>query len=277
MDAKTSLPHFVAAPSHGWNVVRWREMWEYRELLFFLVWRSVKLRYQQTLLGVLWVVLQPLALTLLLTVVFGRLASPTEKIPYSLVVLSALLPWQWFAQALSAAGQSLVLEKQLITKIYFPRLFVPLSAVLVGVLDFAIGLVLLGMMVLYYGVDFRLTWLTLPIWFFLTFVVTSAVGIWLAALNVRYRDVQYTIPFLTQFWFLATPIAYPLSSVPERWRFLYGLNPLVTVVEGFRWMIQGGTLAWTASSWVSLVIVMFLLFTGLAYFQRTERTFADVV
>jgi lipopolysaccharide transport system permease protein len=267
----------IIRPSRGWVSLNLRDLWEYRELLYFLVWRDVKVRYKQTVLGAAWAILQPFLTMVVFSVFFGRLAKvPSDGIPYPVFAYTALLPWQLFAHALNESGNSLVTNQQLIKKIYFPRLVIPISAVLAGMVDFGIAfLVLLGMMC-YYGVAPTAAALTLPLFILLAIATALAVGLWLSALNVQYRDVRYTLPFLTQFWLFATPIAYSSTLVPERWRPLYGLNPMAGVVEGFRWALlgKGGVGPMLI---VSVLAVILLLLGGLVYFRRMEKTFADVV
>jgi lipopolysaccharide transport system permease protein len=271
-------------PGTGWRALDLRELWRYRELLWFLAARDVKLRYKQTVLGAAWAVIQPLFTMIVFSVFFGRLGGiPSDGVPYPLFALCALLPWQLFAYALTQSSNSVVAEQRLITKVYFPRLIVPLSSVLSGLADFAVAFVLLLLMIAYYALagDYQGSpgWalLTVPLFVLLAVATALAVGLWLAALNVLYRDFRYTIPFLTQFWMFASPVAYPSSLVPERWRPLYGLNPMAGVIEGFRWAILGKT----DPSWgllgVSVAAVALLLVGGLFYFRRMERTFADVV
>lgn len=276
--AVPAAPTFVLEPSRAWFALKLKELWVYRELLYFLIWRDVKVRYKQTALGVLWVVLQPLLMTLLFSVVFGGFAEiPSDGVPYPIFTFVALLPWQLFAFALAASSTSLILNQQLITKVYFPRLIVPLAAVLVGIIDFATAfLVLLGMMA-YYQIALTPAILVLPLLVLLALAVATAVGLWLSALNVQYRDVQYTIPFLTQFWLFATPIAYPASLIPEQWQWLYGLNPMVGVVEGFRWVLLGQIQPLGPSFMVSVAVTMLLLLSGLLYFNRVEKRFADII
>lgn len=268
----------VIEAARGWVSLPWRELWEYHELLFFLVWRDIKVRYKQTVIGAAWAIIQPVLTMVVFSVVFGAFAKiPSDGIPYPVFAFAALLPWQLFANALGGAGNSLVSSQSLITKVYFPRLIVPLAAVLAGLPDFAIAfVVLLGLMV-WYGIVPTLAILTLPLFLLLALATALAVGLWLAALNVQYRDVRYTIPFLTQFWLYATPVAYPSSLVPPQWRALYGLNPLAGVVEGFRWALLGKTEAPGPLLFVSLATVLALLVGGLVYFQRVEGNFADVV
>ncbi len=273
-----SLPTLTIRPSHGWPALRLNELWEYRELLYFLTWRDIKVRYKQTVLGAAWAIIQPFFAMVIFSVFFGHLARiPSDGLPYPIFAYCALLPWQLFAHALGQSGNSLVANQSLITRVYFPRLVIPISAVLAGLVDFAVAFVVLLGMMLYYGIIPTAAILTLPLFILLAVATALAVGLWLSALNVEYRDVRYTIPFLTQFWLFATPVAYPSSLVPERWRALYGINPLAGVVEGFRWALLGRAGAPDPLIAVSLVAVVLLLIGGLYYFRRMERTFADIV
>ena len=270
--------HLRIKPGTGWRAINLAEIWRYRELLFFLTWRDIKLRYKQTALGVAWAVLQPLATMAVFAVFFGKLANmPSDGKPYALFVLASLLPWQLFAFALTQSSNSLVAEQRIITKVYFPRLIVPIASVLSGLVDFAValGLVILGMLV--FGVVPTAAILALPLFVAFAILTALAVGLWLSALNVQYRDVRYTIPFLTQFWMFASPVAYPTSIVPEKYRVLYGLNPMAGVIEGTRWSLLGTDApAWGLVA-VSAAVVGLLLAGGLYYFKRMEKTFADVV
>lgn len=267
----------VIRPTRGWLKLNLAELWAYRELLYFLVWRDIKVRYKQTALGAAWAVLQPVLTMLVFSVFFGRLAKvPSDGVPYPIFAYCALLPWQLFAYALTESANSLVGSQNLIKKVYFPRLVVPLSSVLAGLVDFGISFgVLLCLMVYYHIVP---TWAValLPLFIVLALAAALSVGLWLSALNVEFRDVRYTIPFLTQFWLFATPVAYPSSLVPARWRPLLGLNPMAGVVDGFRWALLGQTGAPGPLLWVSIGAVVVLLFGGLMYFRRMESTFADV-
>src|SRR5688572_458795 len=272
------LPTFSIDPPKSWASIGLRELWEYRELLYFLTWRDVKVRYKQTALGAAWAVIQPLFMMLVFSLFFGRLAGvPSDGVPYPVFTFCALLPWQLFAHALSESSNSLVGNQNLITKVYFPRLVVPISAVLGGLVDFAIAFVILLVMMTYYGIVPGWQIVTLPLFILLAVVTALAVGLWLSALNVQYRDVRYTINFLIQFWLFATPVAYPSSLVPEAWRPLYGLNPMAGVVEGFRWALLGKAQPPGALLWVSVAVVILLLIGGLYYFRRMEQEFADVV
>jgi len=265
-------------PSSGFLRLKLRDVWAYRELLYFLVWRDVKVRYKQTALGAAWAILQPVMTMVVFSVFFGRLAKvPSDGIPYPVFAFAALLPWQLFAYALSESSNSLVSNQNLITKVYFPRLVIPMSAVLAGLVDFAVAFVILLGMMRYYGIVPTAAIALLPLFVLLAVATALAVGLWLSALNVKYRDVRYTIPFLTQFWLFATPVAYPSTLVPERWRALYGLNPMAGVVEGFRWALLGKSQGPGPLLAVSVGAVVVLLVGGLIYFRRMESTFADIV
>jgi lipopolysaccharide transport system permease protein len=272
------LPVTVIRPSRGWAPLNLRDLWTYRELLYFLVWRDIKVRYKQTLVGAGWAVLQPLAMTLIFVVVFGILAKVSSgEIPYPIFVLSGLVPWQLFAMGLPRATISLVQHEAVITKIYFPRLFLPISAVLGTVLDFIFAFVVLLVMMPFFGMLPAKTALLLPAFALLTLATVLGVGLWMSAVNVKYRDVGYVLTFLTQLWFFATPVFYPSTFVPERFRPLYGLNPMVGVVEGFRWALLGKGQPPGLMLWVSVPMVAIVFVGGLFYFRRTEQTFADVV
>jgi lipopolysaccharide transport system permease protein len=272
-----SLPSLVIRPERGWTLGL-REVWAYRELLYFLVWRDIKVRYKQTALGAAWAIIQPLFIMLVFSLFFGRLGKmPSDGIPYPLFTFCALLPWQLFAQALSESSNSVVANERLITKVYFPRLIIPLSAVLSALVDFAIAFVVLLLMMVGYGVVPTLAVVTLPLLILLAVLTAFGVGLWLSALSVQYRDVRYTLLFLTQFWMFMTPIAYPSSLVPEKWRLLYGLNPMAGVVEGFRWALLGRTSSPGPMMVVSIVVVILILTGGLYYFRRMEDSFADII
>jgi lipopolysaccharide transport system permease protein len=265
-------------PPKGWAPLDLREFAGAHELLYFLVLRSLKLRYKQTVLGAAWAVLQPLLTMAVFTVVFGHLARlPSDGLPYPLFALAALVPWTYFANALTQAGNSLVDQHQLLTKVYFPRLLLPLAAVIAGVVDLAIAFALLLIVLAWYGIAPSIRLLAAPAFALLAMASALAPGIWLAALNVRYRDVRYVIPFLVQTWLFITPVAYSSSLVPERWRTLYGLNPVAGVVDGFRWMVAPGASTLGTGLAVSAAAVIILLTAGLYLFRRMERSFADVV
>ena len=268
----------IIRPSRGWAALRLRELWNARELLYFLIWRDMTVRYKQTILGIGWAIIQPFFMTVVFTVFFGRLAQvPADGLPYPVFAYCALLPWQLFAHALTESSNSLVANQNLITKVYFPRLVIPTAAVLAGLVDFGIGFIMLLGMMVYYGIAPTVAVWTLPCFILLVVASALAVGLWLSALNVQYRDVRYTIPFLTQCWLFATPVAYPSSLVPKPWRVLYGLNPMASVVEGFRWAMLGKAEGPGAMLGVSVAMVACLLVSGLFYFSRMEKTFADVV
>src|SRR5580700_7566276 len=274
----TATPVLILRPSTGFLRLHLRDLWEYRELLYFLVWRDIKVRYKQTALGAAWAILQPVMTMLVFSIFFGRLAKvPSDGVPYPIFAYVALLPWQLFAFALTESSNSLVASQNLITKVYFPRLVIPISSVLAGLVDFAIAFVILLVMMLYYGIVPTAAVALLPLFLLFAVVTALSVGLWLSALNVKYRDVRYTIPFLTQFWMFATPVAYPASLVPEKWRALYGLNPMAGVVEGFRSSLVETPSSPGAMTVVSCVMVLLLLGTGLLYFRRMEGTFADIV
>lgn len=268
----------ILRPSRGWGALNLGDLWKYRELVYFLTWRDIKVRYKQTFLGAAWAILQPFLSMVVFTIFFGGLLNvSSEGQPYPVFSYTALLPWGVFSKALSDAGRSLVINRNMITKVYFPRLVVPIASVLGGVVDFLIAfVVLLGMMV-YYQVTPTLAVWTLPLFLILALVTALGVGLWLSALNVIYRDVGYVLPFLTQFWFYITPIVYSASEIPERWRLIYALNPMVGVVEGFRWALLGTSSAPGPVVAVSAAIALVILVTGMFYFRRMERTFADMV
>jgi lipopolysaccharide transport system permease protein len=258
--------------------LRLADVWLHRELLFFLIWRDVKVRYKQTALGVAWAVLQPVLTMVVFSIVFGHLAGlPSDGLPYSVFTLCALLPWQLFAQALTQSSNSMVANEGLITRIYFPRLIIPLATVLGGLVDFVVAFVVLLALMAYWGVVPGVSALALPAFLVLALATALGVGLWLAALNVQYRDVRHTIPFITQFWLFVTPVAYASSLVPERWRLLIGLNPMAGVVDGFRWALLGTARVDGAMLGVSAFVALALLVSGLFYFRRTERSFADVI
>jgi lipopolysaccharide transport system permease protein len=276
--AAAPVPVMRIEPSKGWASLNLRDLWEYRELLYFLTWRDIKVRYKQTALGAAWAIIQPFFTMVVFSLFFGGLAKiPSDGVPYPIFSYAALVPWTFFANGLNQSSNSLVGSANLITKIYFPRLVVPLSSVLSGIVDFVLAfIVLLGMM-LYYGVVPPINMLLLPLFLLLALVTSVGVGLWLSALNVKFRDVRYVVPFLVQFWLFATPIAYPSSLLQEPWRTLYGVNPMVGVVEGFRWALLATDTAPGPVVAVSTLIALALLVGGAFYFRRMEKTFADVV
>jgi lipopolysaccharide transport system permease protein len=272
------LPFICIEPSTGWFSLKLREVWAYRELLYFLIWRDVKVRYKQTAIGVAWAVLQPFLTMVIFGIVFKKFANvPSDGLPYAVFAYSALVPWTLFSHAVHRSSLSIVGQASVISKVYFPRLIVPLAATLSGLVDFAVAFVLLIGMMFWYGIIPGWGLLTLPLLVLLALTTAVAIGLWLSALNVKYRDVTHAVPFLIQIWLFASPIAYPVSLVPEKWRLLYSLNPLVGVIEGFRWALLGKESPDFVLIAVSASVVIALLFTGLIYFKRMERTFADVV
>jgi lipopolysaccharide transport system permease protein len=276
--AAPPVPHIRIQASRGWVALKLRELWEYRELLYFLTWRDIKVRYKQTALGAAWAIIQPFFTMVVFSLFFGRLAKmPSDGIPYPIFSYAALVPWTFFANGLGQASNSLVGSANLIKKVYFPRLAVPIATILAGVIDFVLAFVVLLGMMLYYGIMPTLNVIWLPALLLLALVTALGVGLWMSALNVQFRDVRYVVPFLTQFWMFATPIAYPSSLLPEPWRTLYGLNPMVGVVEGFRWALLGSAEAPGPIVAASALAALILLVSGALYFRRMEQTFADVV
>ncbi len=266
----------VIEPPRGWDFFPLREVWAYRELMYFLAWRDVKLRYKQTALGVVWVALQPIALAAMFTIVFSRfLSAPSAGLPYPAFVLAGLVPWQFFAAALGRSSLSLVANEHLLTKIYFPRIMIPLASVLTASIDMLFTLAVLGAVLIYYGIGLPTVALFLPLLVALLLGAAMGIGLLLSALNVRYRDIQAIVPFLTQIWLFATPIAYAATLVPADWRWLYDLNPMVGIVDGFRWAITGG--AFPSSLFSSAAVITVLVIVSIVYFRRAERQFADVV
>jgi lipopolysaccharide transport system permease protein len=263
------------APQSGWSLRRLGEIWEYRELLYFLIWRDIKVRYKQTVLGAGWAILQPVLTMVVFTVFFGRLAAmPSDGIPYPLFSMAALVPWTYFATALSSGSQSVVASQHVISKVYFPRLLVPLASVLGPLVDFGIAFLVLIALMAWYAILPGAAILWLPVLVLLSILTAAAGSVWLSALNVQYRDVRYVVPFVIQLWMFASPVIYPASSVPERWRTLYFLNPMAGVIEGIRWALVGGSSpGWTTLASSGVVVLALLL--GAAYFRRLEGTFAD--
>ena len=257
----------------------WKDLWRYRELLYFLAWRDILVRYKQTAIGIAWALIRPFLTMVVFTVVFGALAKlPSGGAPYPILVFSAMLPWQFFASALADCSNSLISNANLLSKVYFPRLIVPVSAVIVSFVDFMVsGMILLALMAWY---NFVPSWriLTLPLFILIAFAAAMGVGLWMAALNVKYRDFRYIVPFLVQFGLYVSPVGFSSSIVPARWRLLYSLNPMVGVIDGFRWAILGGKTAFYPLGFIlSLTLVVLLLTSGILYFRKVERTFADVI
>ena len=274
----SSIPLHTIAPARRWAPLDLVELWSYRELFYALVWREIKVRYKQTALGMGWAIVQPFLTMVVFTIFFGTLARiPSDGVPYPVFSFCALVPWQLFAFSLTESSNSVVANQRLITKVYFPRLLLPLAPIGVGLVDFLVAVVVLIAMAAFYGITPTLATLTIPLWAMLAVTTALAVGLWLAALNVHYRDVRYVIPFLIQLWLFATPVAYPTTLVPEAWRPIYALNPMVGVVDGFRWALVGRTEPPLVTAAVSALTVATLLSGGIFYFRRMERTFADVV
>ncbi len=277
-DVERGMPSLVIRPSRGWIALNLADLWQYRELVYFLAWRDIRVRYKQTALGAAWAVIQPVFTMIVFSIIFGSLAKiPSDGIPYPIFAYCALLPWQLFAYSLGQSSNSLVANQQLITKVYFPRLVIPISTILAGLLDFLIAFVVLIGMMIYYGMTPTAAAWTLPLFLLLAVGTALGAGLWLSALNVQYRDVRYVIPFLTQFWLFASPIAYPSSLIPAPWRTLYGLNPMAGVVEGFRWALLGTGGPPAGFLLVSASAALGVLLSGLYYFRRMEKTFADMV
>jgi lipopolysaccharide transport system permease protein len=272
------IPIIYLKPSTGWLPLDFGELWRYRELIFFLTWRDIKVRYKQAVLGIAWAVLQPLLTMAIFTIIFGVLLNtPSQGLPYPLFALTALVPWQLFATALQRSSISLVGNANLITKIYFPRIAIPLSTIFAALIDFGISFVVLLGVMAFYRVWPGLMILWLPLFILLSLLTSLAVGLWLSALNVQYRDIQHMVPFLIQVWMYASPIVYPIETIPAGfWRGIYSLNPMVGVIQGFRWALLGGTRP-DITLVISIIVVLILLISGLYYFRRMEKTFADIV
>jgi lipopolysaccharide transport system permease protein len=265
-------------PARGWISLKLYELWEYRELIYFLIWRDIKVRYKQTTLGVAWAVIQPVVTMIIFSLFFGRLAKiPSDGVPYPLFNLAALVPWNLFSNGLSQVSNSLVDSSNLIKKVYFPRLAVPIGALLSGVVDFALAFAVLLAMMFYYGLHPTGNLVFLPLLILLALVTCLGAGLWLSALNVQYRDVRYVVPFMIQLWLFASPIVYPSSMLAEPWRTVYGINPMVGVIEGYRWALLGTNTAPGPIIFISSLAALSLLISGAFYFRRMEKTFADVL
>jgi lipopolysaccharide transport system permease protein len=272
------MPVTKIEPSRGWIALDLKALWDYRELLYFLIWRDVKVKYKQTIIGAGWAILQPLVTMVVFTMVFENIANvPSDNIPYPIFAYTALLPWNLFSGGLNRSTTSLVAQSNLISKIYFPRMIIPISATLAGIVDFAIAFLILLCMMFWYGIVPTAAVVSLPLFITIDLIAALSVGLWLAALNVRYRDVGQAIPFLVQIWMFASPVAYPVSVLSGKYRVLYSLNPVVGVIEGFRWAILGKPTPDFVVIAVGAVTMTALLFTGIVYFKRTERTFADLI
>ncbi len=277
-DAAQNYEETVIEPPRGWLNLQLKEMWHFRELLYFLVWRDLKVRYKQTVLGAAWVIIQPVITMVIFSIIFGRLAKlPSDGIPYPIFTYSALLPWQLFSRAISEASSSLVGNSQFVTKIYFPRLFLPASSILSGLVDFFISMFILFGLMWFYHIPVTPRIFVLPVLIIITIITSMAAAMWLSAINVKYRDVKYTLPFLLQAWQYITPVVYSSSIIPEKWRILYGLNPMAGVVDGFRWALLGQQMEITSIMWISAIAIILLTFGGLVYFQRMESSFSDII
>ena len=284
---KTQQEVTYLRPSRGWSALNLADLWRYRELIYFLIWRDIKVRYKQTALGAAWAIIQPFMTMVVFTIFFGRLAGvPSEGVPYPIFSYTALLPWGLFTKALSDAGRAMVTNRAMITKVYFPRLVIPLSSVLSGLVDFSIAFVVLIGMIIYYNnvpgdyeaITITPAILTLPLFILLALVTALGVGLWLSAMNVRYRDIRHIIPFVVQLGLYISPVGFSTTLVPERFRLVYSLNPMVAVIDGFRWAISGGRTAFDPATLVTACLSVTLLCgLGFAVFRRTERTFADVI
>jgi len=268
----------IIEPSKRWVRISFTEIWRYRELVLFLAWRDIAVRYKQTAIGVLWAIIQPLTAMVIFSIFFGRFARmPSEGSPYPVFTYAALLPWQYFGTAISEASQSMLTNERLLTKVYFPRLIIPVASALPAAIDFALSFLLFLGIMLAYGIPVTARIIWLPLLLLLALAMALGVGLWMSALNVQYRDFRYIVPFLVQIWMFASPVAYSLSIVPDRWRTLYSLNPMVTVIEGFRWALLGSAGVSLAAVLASVVATAGMLFSGLAYFQHVEDVFADVI
>lgn len=278
IESKAALPVVVIQPRRGWVAIDFSELWAYRELLGFLVWRSVKVRYAQTVLGFAWAILQPLATMVVFTIFFGKLAKiPSDGVPYPIFSYAALVPWTFFANGITAASGSLVANQSLLKRVYFPRLITPIAAVFSGLVDFIIAMAMLWVLMAWYGFGLSLRSLWVVPLLALAIITSLGVGFWLSALNVRFRDIRYAVPFLVQLWLFSTPIAYPSTLLEEPWRTLYGINPMVGVVEGFRWSLLGTTTQPGPIVILSSLVAVAILVSGAYWFRRLEKTFADIV
>jgi lipopolysaccharide transport system permease protein len=274
---ESKVPTIIIRPPRKWVPVDFKELWEYRELLYFFTWRDVKLRYKQTGLGIAWAIIQPLFLMIIFSLFFGGLAQiPSDGVPYPLFSLAALLPWTLFAEGMTRSTISMVSNANIMTKVYFPRLIMPVASIMSPLVDFCVAFGILIIMMAYYGFMPTINVIFLPLLVIFAMMTSLAVGLWLSALNVKYRDFQYTVPFLIQIWMFASPVVYPASMVPQQFRFLYALNPMTGVIEGFRWALLG-TNPPTGMIFISLGVVIALLVSGVFYFRRMEQYFADIV
>jgi len=279
MDMHGEIKHNLVIEAGRAERHYWHDLWRYRELFYFLAWRDILVRYKQTVVGLLWALLRPLLTMIVLVVVFGKLAKlPSGNVPYPVLVFAALLPWQFFSSAFTESGNSLITNANLLSKVYFPRLVVPASAVIVSFVDFLVSSMILVCLMLWYGYLPGWQIFTLPLFILILFAAAIGPGLWIAALNVKYRDFRYIVPFVVQFGLYISPVGFSSSVVPEQWRFMYSLNPMVGIIDGFRWAILGGDsrIYWQGFI-LSLVLVLAVLVTGIVYFRKTEKSFADVI
>jgi len=273
------IPEIVIRPRKGLVGIDLPELWRYRELFLFLAWRDILIRYKQTAIGVAWAVIQPLLTVVIFTIIFGRVAElPSGGAPYAVLTLTGVLPWQFFSNAISQSSNSLVGAQNMVQKVYFPRLIIPVSATLSGVLDFGITLIMLFILMIWFGVAFTPILLLLPLFTLLALAAALSIGIWMSAVNVKYRDVKYIVPFMVSMGLYISPVGYMTDVVPESWRLLYSVNPMVGVIDGFRWVVLGPQFEpYWPGFWLSTTVVAVLLLTGLVFFRNTERTFADII
>ncbi|MEA3351514.1 MAG: ABC transporter permease [Chloroflexota bacterium] len=277
---KSDSDTIILRPSHGWSALNLGDLWHYRELIFFLTWRDLKVRYKQTVLGVAWAVIRPVVTMVIYALIFGGLANlDSEGVPYPIFTYVALLPWQLFSKAMNDAGRSMVSNRNMVTKIYFPRLVIPISTILSGLMDFMVAFVILIGMMMYYHIPATSSLLYLPLFLLLTLITALGVGLWFSAMNVYYRDVGYVLPFLTEVWKYITPVAYSAQYITGKWKIVYALNPMAGVVQGFRWALLGIELDSSAltTMLISALVAVIVLISGLFYFRRMERSFADMV
>lgn len=274
---RTRVPTSVLEPTSGWVPINLRELWEFRDLIYFFTWRDIKVRYKQTILGFTWAIIQPLTAMLIFTLFFGSLAKiPSDGIPYPIFAYAALLPWTLFAESITRSTNSMVMNANIIKKVYFPRIALPISSVISPLLDFALAFTILILMMAYFRITPTLNLIWLPVFLLLAVITSLGIGLWLSALNAMYRDFQYVVPFMVQIWMFASPVVYPVSMVPESYQLLYGLNPMTGVIEGFRWALVG-TNAPGPVIYVSAAISVVILITGAFFFRRMQKTFADQV
>jgi len=277
-EESVNVPVFVIRATTGWRFLDLQELWDYRELVYFLTWRDIKVRYKQTVIGAAWAILQPVAMMAVFTLFFGKLAKvPSDGVPYPLFAFAGLLPWQLFSRVISESTNSLITDQRLISRVYFPRIIVPMATTMAAIVDFVVASALMVVMFMYYKITPGMSLLWVPVFVLLMIMTALGVGFWLSALNIEYRDVAYIVPFLNQFWLFLTPIAYPSSMVPAKWRVLYGLNPMTGVVEGLRWALFKTGTGPSPMLAASVTISIGLFLSGIAWFRRRERIFVDMI